>query len=433
MKLAELQPGAQDLDGSTAVRLTADGLRLGAVFHPDEVQPDVLLLAPLQKEREHQLPCPAAALHLGEKRNGVGIGSVRAALQRKYAAVLFQRPDLSARRVIFGGQDLRVPGALAVQTEAVAQKIVAQLVTSDRARGTAAGLAAQAGSAAVREAPLQLRLQIEFVRIDQHEAEFRLLLLPRSVFKHARADCLHAERVGALLPLRADLHGNAAADVRRVKRAAVLRELRAGDLRVDRVVAAQLQLIAEQAVRELRRAHILAHGIVRRAERAIALAAVAVPAEHQTEIGRVGLRLVSGVIRLAVRLLAGLIRGLLSGLRLRRGLLLFGETFGGLRVRLLLRRLLLLELLRSFAICSDLMRKRRGGKRPAVPLAKAQAPDWLDILFPDRVFRLLPLQLQRGKHDRHQQRGRQHRAEQNAEPAHIPKLFHRLLPCKNAV
>ena len=48
----------------------------------------------------------------------------------------------------------------------------------------------------------------------------------------------------------------------------------------------------------------------------------------------------------------------------------------------------------------------------------------------DRVFRLLPLHLQRREHDRRKQRRRQHHAEQNTEPAYRPKLSHRASQCK---
>ena len=81
-----------------------------------------------------------------------------------------------------------------------------------------------------------------------------------------RADCLHAERIVAVLALRADLHGNAAAFVRRCKCAVVFRNLYVGNLGIDRVEAAQLQLIAQLSIGQLRSAHVLPHGRIRRAE-----------------------------------------------------------------------------------------------------------------------------------------------------------------------
>lgn len=61
-EFAELQLGAADLGGGTVAGLADDTLRLGAVFHPDEVQAEVLLLPPLQKEGERQLPGPGRPL-----------------------------------------------------------------------------------------------------------------------------------------------------------------------------------------------------------------------------------------------------------------------------------------------------------------------------------------------------------------------------------
>ena len=349
-EFSEFQLGAEDLGGNAVAGFADNTLRLGAVFHPDEIQPDILFLLPFQQERERQLPCPAAAVDFGEKGDRIGIFSVRIALERQRAAVCLQRTALPICAAILGRENLRVLGAFATQTEAVAQEIFADFIAFDCARRLSAGLAAQTGRAAAGQIPLQLRFQIQFVGIDQHEAEFGFLLLPRSILQHMRADSLHAERVIAVLAPWADLHFNAAADIRRFIGAVVLRKLHAGDLRIDCVESAQVQFIAEISVRKLRGAHILPHGRVRRADRAIPLPTVAVPAEHQSEVERIGLRLVSGIVRLATGFLAGLFTACLSGLRLRRGLRLLGGFLGRL-VGVLLRRLLrLLLLLRLAAV-----------------------------------------------------------------------------------
>ena len=187
-------------------------------------------------------------------------------LERQRAAVCLQRTALPICTAVLGRENLRVLGAFATQTEAVAQEIFADFIAFDCARRLSAGLAAQTGRAAAGQIPLQLRFQIQFVGIDQHEAEFRLLLLPCSVLQHVRADCLHAERIVAVLALRADLQGNAAAFVRRCKCAVVFRNLYVGNLGIDRVEAAQLQLIAQLSIGQLRSAHVLPHGRIRRAE-----------------------------------------------------------------------------------------------------------------------------------------------------------------------
>ena len=152
-EFAELQLGAADLGGGSVAGLADDTLRLGAVFHPDEVQAEVLLLPPLQKEGERQLPGPAAARYLGKHGNGIGVFPVRAALQRERAAICVQHPALSVCGAVCNGKELCILGALPAQTEAVAQKIFFQLVVSDRARGPASGLAAQAGRTAACKRP----------------------------------------------------------------------------------------------------------------------------------------------------------------------------------------------------------------------------------------------------------------------------------------
>lgn len=143
------------------------------------------------------------------------------------------------------------------------------------------------------------------------------------------------------------------------------------------------------------------------------------------------LRLVSGRRPAGRRSFLRLLAGFLAGLRLRVGSGLLRQLLGHVLAGLLLRRLFRILLLPGLAAaCSGFLRKRRGSKRAAVSVAKAQSAHRLDILLSDRVFRLLPLHLQRREHDRRKQRRRQHHAEQNTEPAYRPKLSHRASQCK---
>ena len=68
--------------------------------------------------------------------------------------------------------------------------------------------------------------------------------------------------------------------------------------------------------------------------------------------------------------------------------------------------------------------ERRRGACAAICLSEAQNVHRLDILLPDGVFRLLPLQLRGWKQNRRKQRGDKQKACQRAEPTIGPKFFH---------
>ena len=177
-----------------------------------------------------------------------------------------------------------------------------------------------------------------------------------------------AQRVGSCpRPAAAGLHDNAAADIRRVRaRRRSPSSCHAGDLRIRPRRARAGPVRTGDSRPEAVRCAPAGGRSCCRADGAIPLPTVVVPAEHQSEVERIGLRLVSGIVRLATGFLAGLFTACLSGLRLRRGLRLLGGFLGRL-VGVLLRRLLrLLLLLRLAAARTVFMRKRRGGKRSAV-------------------------------------------------------------------
>ena len=116
----------------------------------------------------------------------------------------------------------------------------------------------------------------------------------------------------------------------------------------------------------------------------------------------------------------------MRGIIYRLGL---GNRLGGqLRrriIRFLLRRLLVI-LLGLAALGVRVLREgeRRRGACAAICLSEAQNVHRLDILLPDGVFRLLPLQLRGWKQNRRKQRGDKQKACQRAEPTIGPKFFH---------
>ena len=266
------------LDGQrrALVCVAENGLRRDGFFIPCELELKVKAVLVCHDERiADRLP-----QHLGGHGEIVGLCILVVCRGHLNFARFRERPAFAVRRPVFRRADRRVVRALTKEGQRVCKFAVCQRVAldcaADRPVGRAGGLTGRL--------PGELQIEVNAALQAKHERKFHVRLHGLALLVFLCGMRLHGEDI--VLELRAvrQCHVQHAARICILLYTVAGRDLYAGDLRVVRVEAGEVNVITQSAAVQLGQQHALADRLSGRADHGACLRTVLVPRQHRAEI-----------------------------------------------------------------------------------------------------------------------------------------------------